>query len=256
MSTLPRWDADPTTCVTHACRRGSMGEWHPLRSPNGPGTASRSCCAPTSAASTASTTSPSGGSWKPSKTRHAMTKSSAPHSLMVIRNRNKRRRAGRPDNGPLSRPPDGGARALGDGRNRCFNPGAPCLLRPGFRSLPWLPLAGATDLPHTPCAMSNPSDTAVAEVPGLLGRPSAVTQPPRYFAARRSFGSTGPWPAAARMVSVRTASMMWSGAPAWPWSRRVTRGAGKNGARNRLWPPSLLTTCTGVMVTITDRMAA
>src|SRR6478672_9424065 len=38
--------------------------------------------------------------------------------------------------------------------------------------------------------------------PALLGRPSAVRQPPRYFAARRSFGSTGPWPAAARMVSV------------------------------------------------------
>ena len=75
------------------------------------------------------------------------------------------------DNGPLSRPPDGGARALGDGRNRCFNPGAPCLLRPGFRSLPWLPLVGATDLPHTPCAMSNPGDTAVAEVPSFAGPP-------------------------------------------------------------------------------------
>ena len=75
------------------------------------------------------------------------------------------------DNGPLSRPPDGGARALGDGRNRCFNPGAPCLLRPGFRSLPWLPLAGATDLPHTPCALSNPSDTAVAEVPSFARPP-------------------------------------------------------------------------------------
>jgi hypothetical protein len=160
------------------------------------------------------------------------------------------------DNGPLSRPPDGGARALGDGRNRCFNPGASCLLRPGFRSLPWLPLVGATDLPHTPCAMSNPSDTAVAEVPSLLGRRSAVTQPPRYFAARRSFGSTGLWSAAARMVWVTTASMMSSGASAWPWSRRVTRGAGKNGARNPLWPSSLLDTCKGVIVTITDRMAA
>jgi hypothetical protein len=92
--------------------------------------------------------------------------------------------------------------------------------------------------------------------PALLGRPSAVTQPPRYFAARRSFGSTGPWPAAARMVSVTTASMMWSGASAWPWSRRVTRGAGKNGVRNRRWPSSLLNTCTGVIVTITDRLAA
>ena len=92
--------------------------------------------------------------------------------------------------------------------------------------------------------------------PALLGRPSAVRQPPRYFAARRSFGSTGPWPAAARMVSVTTASMMWSGASAWPWSRRVTRGAGKNGARNRLWPSGLLNACKGVIVTITDRMAA
>jgi hypothetical protein len=45
-------------------------------------------------------------------------------------------------------------------------------------------------------------------------------------------------------------------ASAWPWSRRVTRGAGKNGARNRLWPSSLLNTCKGVIVTITDRMAA
>jgi hypothetical protein len=44
-------------------------------------------------------------------------------------------------NGSLSRPRGGGARALGDGRNRCFNPGAPCLLRPGFRSLPRLPLS-------------------------------------------------------------------------------------------------------------------
>lgn len=33
-------------------------------------------------------------------------------------------------------------------------------------------------------------------------------------------------------------------------------GAGKNGARNRLWPSSLLNTCKGVIVTITDRMAA
>ena len=42
--------------------------------------------------------------------------------------------------------------------------------------------------------------------------------------ARRGFGGTGPsWSAAARMVSVTTASMMWSGASAWPWSRRVTR---------------------------------
>ena len=62
----------------------------------------------------------------------------------------------------------------GDGRNRCFSPGAPCLLRPGFRSLPWLPLVGALDLPHTPCATSNPSDTAVAEVPSLLAVASGV----------------------------------------------------------------------------------
>jgi hypothetical protein len=33
-------------------------------------------------------------------------------------------------------------------------------------------------------------------------------------------------------------------------------GAGKNGARNRLWPSGLLNTCKGVIVTITDRMAA
>jgi hypothetical protein len=58
------------------------------------------------------------------------------------------------------------------------------------------------------------------------------------------------------MVSVTTASMMWPGASAWPWPRRVTRGAGKNGARNRLWPSSLLNTGKGVIVTITDRMAA
>jgi hypothetical protein len=51
-------------------------------------------------------------------------------------------------------------------------------------------------------------------------------------------------------------SMMWSGASAWPWSRRVTRVLVKNGARNRLWPSSLLNTCRGVIVTITDRMAA
>ena len=176
--------------------------------------------------------------------------------ITLLRRTARKAIAGVRDNGPLSRPPDGGARALGDGRNRCFNPGAPCLLRPGSRALPWLPLAGATDLPHAPCALSYPSETAVAEVPALLGRPSAVAQPPRYFAARRSFGGTGPWPAAARMVSVTTASMMWPGASAWPWSRRVTRGAGKNGARNRRWPPSLLNTCKGVSVTITDRMAA
>jgi len=47
-----------------------------------------------------------------------------------------------------------------------------------------------------------------------------------------------------------------SGASAWPWSRRVTRGAGKNGARKRLWPSSLLNAGKGVIVTITDRMAA
>jgi len=58
------------------------------------------------------------------------------------------------------------------------------------------------------------------------------------------------------MVSVTTASMMWSGASAWPWSRRVTWGAGKNGARNCLWSSSSLNTCKGVSVTITDRMAA
>jgi hypothetical protein len=32
--------------------------------------------------------------------------------------------------------------------------------------------------------------------------------------------------------------------------------AGKNGATNRLWPSSSLNTCKGVIVTITDRMAA
>jgi hypothetical protein len=55
------------------------------------------------------------------------------------------------DKGPLSRLPGGGAGTLGDGRNRCFNPGAPCLLRRGFRALPWLPLAGAADLPRALC---------------------------------------------------------------------------------------------------------
>ena len=39
-------------------------------------------------------------------------------------------------------------------------------------------------------------------------------------------------------------------------SRDWTRGTGKNGATNRLWPSSLLNTCKGVIVTITDRMAA
>ena len=47
-----------------------------------------------------------------------------------------------------------------------------------------------------------------------------------------------------------------AGASAWPWSGRVTRGAGKNGARKRLWPSSSLNACKGVIVTITDRVAA
>ena len=34
------------------------------------------------------------------------------------------------------------------------------------------------------------------------------------------------------------------------------QGAGNNGARNRLWPSSSLKTCKGVIVTITDRVAA
>ena len=38
------------------------------------------------------------------------------------------------------------------------------------------------------------------------------------------------------------------GSPVW--------GAGNDGATNRLWPSSLLNTCKGVSVTITDRMAA
>ena len=45
----------------------------------------------------------------------------------------------------------------------------------------------------------------------------------------------------------------WHGAPA---TVRYNTGAGKNGARNRLRPSSSLNTCKGVIVTITDRMAA
>lgn len=65
------------------CQRGSTGEWRPLRSPSGRDIASRYCCASTSAASTASTTSPSGGSWTPTMTRHAMTANSMPPKPMT-----------------------------------------------------------------------------------------------------------------------------------------------------------------------------
>jgi len=41
-----------------------------------------------------------------------------------------------------------------------------------------------------------------------------------------------------------------------PMVWRRLGGAGNNGARNRLWPSSSLKTCKGVIVTITDRMAA
>lgn len=38
--------------------------------------------------------------------------------------------------------------------------------------------------------------------------------------------------------------------------KAVDRGVGKNRATNRLWLSSSLNTCQGVIVTITDRMAA
>jgi hypothetical protein len=58
------------------------------------------------------------------------------------------------------------------------------------------------------------------------------------------------------MVSVTTASMMWSGRVGPALVAPGDPGAGNNGARNRLWPSSLLNTCKGVIVTVTDRVAA
>ena len=79
--------------------------------------------------------------------------------------------------GPLSCPPDGGARALGDGRNRCFNPGAPCPLRPGFVHC----LGCRWPVPricHTRLVLcQTPATRLWPGSPALLGRPGAVTQP-------------------------------------------------------------------------------
>ena len=90
----------------------------------------------------------------------------------------------------------------------------------------------------------------------MLGRPSAVTQPPRYCAARGGFweyravvGCGAAGLGDDRLDDGAGRAGLALVAPGDP-------GAGKNGARNRLWPSSLLNTCTGVIVTITDRMAA
>jgi integrase len=56
------WPDGPTICGTPACRRGSTAASSQPRSPNGPGTASMSCCASTPSASSARTSSPSAGS--------------------------------------------------------------------------------------------------------------------------------------------------------------------------------------------------
>jgi hypothetical protein len=76
VSMRPRWPVVRTTCDTHACPRGSMGEWHLPRLPSGPDIALRSCYAPTLAVLTASTTSPSAESRKPSMT-HRVTRNEA-----------------------------------------------------------------------------------------------------------------------------------------------------------------------------------
>ena len=114
-----------------------------------------------------------------------------------------------------------------------LQPGATCLLRPGFRSLPWLPLVGAPDLPrHTPCAPSNPSDTTVAEVPQLKKKKKKKKKEKsspwlsEYRAIVVAGGADGLGDDCLDDVVGRVGLAL--------VSRRVTRGAGKNGARNCL----------------------